>query len=225
MPEQAQSHQRHTSLLSYLPRIIAVTAILALLTLLVFGVIKKAPTDRIDSRLERGESTLAPDFRLKVISGAESRLMPAKARRALADGWLSTNELRGNPVVLNFWASWCQPCRDEAPYLEKAATAASRKGVIFVGVNVLDITKNGLDFIDEFGVRYPNVRDPSLATARKYEARAMPETFFISRQGTIVNHVIGIVNPQQMVRGLLAAESGRAVPVASGGAQRSTEKK
>lgn len=97
--------------------------------------------------------------------------------------------------------------------------------MIFVGVNVLDITKNGLDFIDEFGVRYPNVRDPSLETARKYEARAMPETFFISRQGTIVNHVIGIVNPQQMVRGLLAAESGRAVPVASGGAQRSTEKK
>lgn len=212
-------------MLKYLPRLFFLAAIVGLLALLVFGVVKKAPSDRIDSRLQRGEPTPAPGFRLKVISGAKSPLLPTSARKAFADGWLSPNELRGNPLVINFWASWCQPCREEAPYLEEAATAASRKGVIFVGVNVLDITKNGLEFIDEFGVRYPNVRDHSLATARTYEARAMPETFFISREGKIVNHVIGIVNPSQMVRGLLAAESGKAVPVARGGAQRSTEKK
>lgn len=195
------------------------------MALLVFGVVKKAPADRIDSRLAAGEATPAPTFRLRVVGELDPAMIPPRAARAFKDGWLTPDELRGSPVVINFWASWCQPCRDEAPYLQRAAEAARKKGVVFVGVNVLDITAKAEGFIEEFGVTYPNVRDPSLETARKFEARAMPETFFLSREGQIVNHVIGIINPAQMVRGLLAAESGKAVPVVRGGALRSTDKK
>lgn len=211
--------------MKYLARAVGALLIFGLLVLLGFGVVSKAPSVRIDSRLSEQKSTVAPSFRLAVLADPKSPTVPKSLRRAVSDGWLSIAELAGLPVVLNFWSSWCAPCQEEASFLERTSRAASKDGIVFVGVNVLDITKNALEFMARYDVSYLNVRDPGLATAKRYEAKAMPETFFISRRGEIVGHAIGVVSPRQMISGLLAAKSGQPIAVSNGGARRSVEKR
>lgn len=206
-------------------RVITVGLLLCLLALLAFGVIKKAPSDRIDSRLAEAKSSPVPKFRLRVLESKSTVTVPPNLKRAAADGWLSSGELRGQPTVVNFWASWCEPCRQEAGFLERTARLAIKDGVAFVGIDVLDITEKALSFMNEFSVSYLNVRDTSLDTAKRFGAKAMPETYFLSADGQIVGHVVGIIRAPQMIKGIQAAKSGRPMAVAEGGASRSVEDK
>ncbi len=206
-------------------RSVTVIVLVGLIALLIFGVVKRAPSTRVDSRLAEGKSAAVPDFRLQVLKGRPTLNVPADLKRATEDGWLSANELRGRPTVLNFWASWCQPCREEAAFLERTARASAKNGVAFVGINVLDVREQASAFMQEFSISFLNVRDTSLATAKRFGARAMPETYFLSADGRIVGHVVGIVRVPQMASGLLAATTGRPMPTAQGGASRAVEEK
>lgn len=135
---------------------------------------------------------------------------------------MDLDELRGTPIVLNFWASWCIPCREEAPTLEQSWQRARRRGVLFLGLNMQDVRGDALDFLRRFGQTFPNVRDPSNATSRKWGATGIPETFFISARGDVVGHVRGVVNEQQLRDGINAARAGRPRGAQTGGEQRPT---
>jgi cytochrome c biogenesis protein CcmG/thiol:disulfide interchange protein DsbE len=124
-------------------------------------------------------------------------------------------------VVLNFWASWCVPCRDEAPVLERAWRRQGPDGALLVGLNQQDITDDSLAFARQLGISYLNIRDRGDSVARRYGVSGLPETFFIDRSGDVVGHVIGVVSAQQLQAGIAAATGGRPLGVQTGGERRS----
>ncbi len=105
-------------------------------------------------------------------------------------GWqnesLKLSELRGQGVVLNFWASWCQPCAEEAAALENASKQYKGQGVQFIGVDYYDQAPVALDYLQKYGVTYPNGPDLAGAASKVYAIKGVPETFFINPEGKIV---------------------------------------
>jgi cytochrome c biogenesis protein CcmG/thiol:disulfide interchange protein DsbE len=125
-------------------------------------------------------------------------------------------------VVLNFWASWCVPCRQEAPTLERFWRAERASGAVVLGLDMQDVTDDARAFVRQFGMTYPNVRDQGNDAARRYATTGIPETFFIGPAGRIVGHVIGVVSDGQLRDGLAAARAGRPLGVRQGGQRRRT---
>jgi cytochrome c biogenesis protein CcmG/thiol:disulfide interchange protein DsbE len=116
-------------------------------------------------------------------------------------GSLSLGELEGRPVVLNFWASWCAPCRDEAPMLVRAHEEHG-DAIAFVGVDIRDGRTDALEFEKSYGMEYPSVRDESLEIFDDYGLTGQPETFFIDAEGVIVDHVPGALTDDLLLREL-----------------------
>lgn len=207
-----------------LVRAAAVAAPMLLVALLIYGVVAKSPNTGIDDGLARQRPTPAPGFTLAVLQ--RGRLGADLGRRvgpALADGKVSLAELRGTPIVLNFWASWCIPCRDEAPLLQRTWRQLGRpNGVLFLGLNMQDVTDDARGFMREFDLDYLNIRDPSNSVARSYGVSGLPETYFITPRGQVVGHVIGVVTAAQLRRGIAAARRGQLFGARRGGAQRPT---
>lgn len=109
--------------------------------------------------------------------------------------------LRGQGVVLNFWASWCVPCRLEAGVFEATWRREQANGVVFVGVNVQDAPEDALAFLAEFDITYPNGPDNAANWARQYGVRGMPATFFIAPDGVVQAVVMGpIVGEEDLLR-------------------------
>ena len=106
------------------------------------------------------------------------------------DGSLSLSDLRGKPVVMNFWASWCAPCKDEAPLLREAFAAYGDR-INFVGIDIKDARTDALAFVEEYGLAYPSVRDEEQTIYQDYGLTGQPETFFIDSEGVLVEHVAG----------------------------------
>jgi cytochrome c biogenesis protein CcmG/thiol:disulfide interchange protein DsbE len=192
-----------------------------LIALLAYGLEVKNPDDTIDERLAEGRTAPAPGFSLELV--ARGRL-PGALRRAvaprLADGELSLEELRGTPTALNFWASWCSPCRDEAPILERGWRRWGRRGVLFLGLDIQDLTGDARDFLRELGVTYPSVREPGREVAKDYGATGIPETYFISASGRVVAHVVGVISEPTLDAAAAAALAGQPLGRRRGGARR-----
>jgi len=146
-----------------------------LVLLLILGLINNDEDLSIDRRIGENEAVLAPDFTLPLLSAGGS-VGPQGAQ-------LSLSSLRGRPVIVNFWASWCPPCRDEAPILESLWTRYRSKGVVVLGVNTQDISSDAKAFIEQFKLTFPSVRDGSDGTQRKFETENLPETFVIDPDG------------------------------------------
>ena len=100
--------------------------------------------------------------------------------------------------MLNFWASWCVPCKHEAPLLQAGWQRVQNQGVVFIGIDFEDTQSDGLNFLRTYGVTYSNVVDTSGATAINYGVTGVPETFFIDRDGVIVRKVIGELSEQTL---------------------------
>ena len=203
-------------------RAVGVLAVVAFVALLVYGLTTTSPNSTIDDALSRGEAVPAPGFALDTLAGGAPSGAAGRAwERAARDGEVRLDELRGTPVVLNFWASWCDPCRAEAGVLEASWREQRSDGdVLFLGLDAQDAREDARDFIAQFGLTFPHVRDPGNGTQREWGVTGLPETFFISAQGRVVGHVIGSVNEQHLTDGVAAAKAGRTQGADEGGDRR-----
>jgi cytochrome c biogenesis protein CcmG, thiol:disulfide interchange protein DsbE len=115
------------------------------------------------------------------------------------DGHLQLAALRGKAVVLNFWASWCIPCKEEAPRLQAASRRWAADGVVVVGIDSQDFRGDARRFARRYGVTYPIVHDGPGKTRDSYGVTGFPETFFIDRRGKLVgDHIQGPVSTSQL---------------------------
>lgn len=205
-----------------LGRYLAVAGVMLLIGLLAYGLAAKSPRTGIDERLARAESAPAPGFDLALLArGTPGPKLAGVVDRVTRDGRISARELRGTPYVLNFWASWCIPCRVEAPRLEQAWAKARRAGILFVGLNQQDLVSDARAFMREYRQSYLNIRDPQNDVALRWGVTGIPETFFVTARGRVVGHVIGAIAAEQLRAGLEAVRSGRVRPATEGGARES----
>jgi cytochrome c biogenesis protein CcmG/thiol:disulfide interchange protein DsbE len=106
--------------------------------------------------------------------------------------FIAVRALRGHPLVINFWASWCDPCKQEAPFL--AAAAKSHPGVTFLGVQILDGMNEGRRYERRYGIPYESVRDARGSVAKTYGVTGVPETVFVDAYGDVVGKYIGALD-------------------------------
>jgi cytochrome c biogenesis protein CcmG/thiol:disulfide interchange protein DsbE len=126
--------------------------------------------------------------------------------RLVGHGSLSLASLRGKAVVVNFWASDCQPCKQEMPRLVSFAHTWSGRGVVVVGVDVLEYRKGPAQaFSRHYRATYPMVFDPTGSTVGPWGVAATPQTFFVDRRGRIVDHVLGPVTDKTLRTGVQRA--------------------
>lgn len=190
-----------------LAQLVALTLVAGLMSLLVWTVALGSPGSGLVAAIARGETPAAPSFDLPVIWDPPA-IWPRQARPALADTRVTLKELRGTPIVLNFWASWCIPCKEEAPVLA-ASARAHRRDVAFLGLDIQDFSSDARRFLRRLDVPYPSVREGGDKTHRAYGLTGVPETYYIDRVGRIVGHATGAVSREELERDiapLLAGE-------------------
>jgi cytochrome c biogenesis protein CcmG, thiol:disulfide interchange protein DsbE len=169
-----------------------------LLGLLVYRLVVSGRGAAVVAAVREGKKPKAPHFDLKVIWKRPETWAPPYSSLATADH-LSTDQLRGVPVVMNFWASWCIPCKHEAPRLVAAATANKGK-VLFLGIDVQDFTSDARKFLRRYHVNYPSVRDGTPSTYDKYGLTGVPETYYLDARGRLVGHGLGEVSAEELSR-------------------------
>jgi cytochrome c biogenesis protein CcmG/thiol:disulfide interchange protein DsbE len=152
----------------------ALIGVAALLGLLIWKVAFGRTTGAADE-LAEGKLVHAPAFTLD---------------RLDRDGQLGVGDLKGKAVVVNFWASWCVPCRDEAPVLQKTYERYRDQGLVVLGVDVNDFRQDARRFMKRYGLTYPVVYDGKGSTVGKWGVRGFPETFFVDRTGKLVGERI-----------------------------------
>jgi cytochrome c biogenesis protein CcmG/thiol:disulfide interchange protein DsbE len=192
-----------------LPKLATALAIVlaaCLVILLAWGILKGSPRSGLVASIAEGQAPPAPSFDLEAV-WPEDRAWPRQLQPALADGRLALEELRGRPAVLNMWASWCIPCREEAPILNASARAHSGE-VTFVGIDVRDLRGDALDFLREFRLPYVSLRDREDQTFRAFGLTGVPETYYLDRTGRIVAHSPGAITRPTLEAGIRQAIQG-----------------
>jgi len=166
----------------YLMLAVIVLAVATILTGTFFS--PKQETEQSPARLSLHIGEPAPDFTLETLNGTEVRL----------------SQFRGQPVLINFWASWCQPCRKEMPELVRSYKANKSRGFVLLGMNLtyIDTVQDAQAFAKEFNITFPVLLDKDGAVAEKsYGVQGIPTSVFVNRDGTIARIQIGpMTGPQ-----------------------------
>ena len=162
--------------------------VVALLGVLTYGVTSSGHSEAIDDALAEGRRVPAPALTLPPL---------------VAHAPASLSDYRGKVVLLNFWASWCAPCRDESPLLQRWHERIRSKGGTVLGVNVLDVRSDARAFVEEYGLTYPMLRDGGSDSSEAFGVVGYPETFVIDRGGRIVAATHGPVDDSDLRRQVL----------------------
>jgi cytochrome c biogenesis protein CcmG, thiol:disulfide interchange protein DsbE len=170
-------------------RIVVVAAVLGLLGLLIWDVAHGSGPG-VAQKVDSGKIVAAPNLNLP---------------RLDASGRLSLASLRGKVSVINFWESYCVPCKQEARGLAQTARAWADKDVVFVGVNAFDTKSAARAYLHRYEIAYPNIRDGVGTTFGRWGVTGVPETFFVDRSGRVVQHIAGPVSRSDLDRGIRLA--------------------
>jgi cytochrome c biogenesis protein CcmG/thiol:disulfide interchange protein DsbE len=157
---------------------VAIGLVALLFILLAWSLLHDEGGD-LAKRANRGERPTAPDFALE---------------RLDRDGRLQLSSLRGKAVVLNAWASWCGPCKEEAPYLEQVWRSNRDRDVVILGLDAKDFRGDARRFAERFGLTFPLVYDRPGDVVADFGITGFPETFVIDREGRVVRAFAGAVN-------------------------------
>jgi cytochrome c biogenesis protein CcmG/thiol:disulfide interchange protein DsbE len=172
-------------------QVAAVCVVGLLLALLGWRVASRDAGRNVAAGVEKGEAPAAPDFTLEELDGS---------------GEVKLASLKGKAVVINFWASWCIPCREEAPRLEAAWEEWRDEGVVVLGVNAQDFVGDARKFVDRYGLTYPNLHDGPGSTLGRFGVTGFPETWFVNREGKLVGERIqGPVTEEQLDQNIRVA--------------------
>jgi cytochrome c biogenesis protein CcmG/thiol:disulfide interchange protein DsbE len=174
--------------------IVATLAGAGVIALLVYGVTAQSASRTLDERVARGERPSAPEATRSL------PLLDGRGRGSLA-------AYRGKVVVLNFWASWCEPCEVEAPLLERAQASLARSGATVLGVTYLDASPDSRSFVRRYHLTYPNLRDNNGSFAHSYGTDQLPESFVIDRDGHIAAISRGEIDQSFLDRAIALAQS------------------
>jgi len=169
----------------------AVLVVVLLVALLGWKVTEQAEGRGLDDALERGERPAAPMLVLESLDGEdEIRLV----------------DYRGKALVLNFWASWCEPCKDEAPLLEETWQRYRDEGLVVIGIDAQDFRNDAQRFVDRYGLTYPIAFDGHGSSLGRFGNTGFPETWFVGRDGRLVGeHIVGPFDREQLEENVRAA--------------------
>lgn len=157
--------------------VIVLTILLATIAVSFLFQLRDSLLDRLPGLPEEGPTQNAevPDFTLQTVDGET----------------VSLSDYRGRPVVLNFWATWCTPCREEMPLLQDSYEAHAEDGLVVIGVNVRETPEVIERFLDEVIIDFPILLDSETAVVNRYLVNSLPMTFFIDRDGRLRTLVVG----------------------------------
>ena len=164
IPEQVQTQSKRRFPVG---SFVAYALVLSFLGLLGWGLVQV--------NAEQVDSGVAPDFTITSFEGET----------------ITLSELRGQVVIINFWASWCPPCREEAPYLEATWRKYKDQDVVFIGVGYADAEPKALAYIDEFDITYFNGADMGTRISQMYNMDGVPETYYVAKNGELRGVKIG----------------------------------
>jgi cytochrome c biogenesis protein CcmG/thiol:disulfide interchange protein DsbE len=154
--------------------------IAGLIGLLALGLANKSPVTGKSGYTRVGKA--APDFAIPLLEGGEFVL----------------SEHAGRPVVINFWASWCPPCVEEAPVLERSWQSHKDLGVAFLGIDIQDTEEDARFFVRRFGATYPNGRDEDGKITIDYGVAGLPVTFFVGKDGIVQRRWVGAIKQSEL---------------------------
>jgi cytochrome c biogenesis protein CcmG/thiol:disulfide interchange protein DsbE len=176
----------------YMP-VLAALAGAALVGLLVFGVLALGSNRTLDQAVTEGKQPLAPDYQhsLPILASA---------------GSASLASYRGKVVLLNIWASWCQPCQQEAPLIRSAERQLQAHGATVLGISERDAATDSEGFMRRYNLTYPDLRDANGEFAEAFGTVAVPESFVLDKQGRVVELSRGEIEAPFVRRAVALAE-------------------